>query len=93
MFYGLGEHLRAFFMIAVTMKRCLGMEEVKGNKRVWGLLGPRPLEHRKNTPFQNRICLVLIIAIYMEKEKLVLQVGFTEFCRLRHCLYDLTLQN
>ena len=44
-------------------------------------LGQRPLERRKDASSVNRIWLVLIIEIYMEKEILISQAGFIEFLR------------
>ena len=46
-------------------------------------VGPQPLEHQNMPPFQNRLGLVLVIEIFMEKEKLIPRSGFTECCKLR----------
>ena len=64
------------------------MGESRGSRGSGGLpleilLGPRPLERRKNASFQNRIWLVLVIETYTENENLIPQAGFIEFCRLK----------
>ena len=53
--------------------------------------GGAPRNFFRTTPSQ--IGLVLFIKIYMEKEELMPQAGFTEFCILRPGLYDLTLES
>ena len=42
-----------------------------------------PSRTSENASFQNRICLVSIIEVYMEKGKLIPQTDFIEFCRPR----------
>jgi len=40
-----------------------------------------PSRTSENAPFQTRIWLVLIIATYVEEEKLIPHADFIEFCR------------
>jgi len=62
----------------------LGMEEIRrkggAGEKIFRTTSSWTLE---NASFQHRIWLVLIIELYMEKEKLIPQTDFTEFYTLR----------